>query len=364
VSDTAPIAKPPKVAYALYLLYSYLAIGVAACFFVLPEVAEHSGLWVVDLYVLAFFTLGFSAGFISEIRKGRNWARVTFVVLSYLGIALSFGISFWSPSYSPFQNGMFCLQAILVSIPCAFLIQPEASAWFKAMERARKESAQKLAKMYLAALKPHELAELETLPADEPLLVLQYNGYKHVWEIIGTCLAVTFFGALSLVGPGAEKHMLIEVVARGGALLLSVAGLFGLIDSLLLGEVRLYRDRIVQERKLIANVELRLADAGYIARRPRWPWIQRPLLSWSDVICRPISIFNSETNNWIGRMKGIRYDERLIASGDLARMHLLLAALTGRKAADFRPDNVAFKKLVAHQPQADSSESRFLAESS
>lgn len=340
MTDIALPQKSPKVINALRLLYAHLAIAVGAFFFILPGIAERNGIGAFDFWsvfgVAAFFILGFSGGFILEMRKGKNWARITFVVLFYLGVVISIALSFWSPSYCPFRHATFSLEAILAAIACAFLIQPESSAWFKAVKDARRAQASKLLAMELKVCATSDPAYLEAVSTGEPLLVVRYHGYKHVLRICWILFSVMVLGGLALWGNfakrGGAQMGTIETIVLCSLVIVGVWYLFSLV---LLDEIRLYKDRMVQTKKLIGDVEIMLADAGYAS---------------SSIIggrSRPTSLFNRNTKNkWWARITGIRYDESLFPHGDAARLNRLLALLSGRSLDDFRGFSVKLPKLV------------------
>lgn len=87
MTDSALPEKPRKVINALRVLYVYLAIAGGVWLLLVTGIIElNSGdRGIVVLVCLGlFYVVGYSAGFLLEIRKGKNWARITFVVLFYL----------------------------------------------------------------------------------------------------------------------------------------------------------------------------------------------------------------------------------------------------------------------------------------
>lgn len=73
MAPTPSNQRPQKVEIALYVLYTYLAAGAATCFLAFPGMIKEHGLFPDLVYMAAFCVLGFSAGFIVEIGKGRKW---------------------------------------------------------------------------------------------------------------------------------------------------------------------------------------------------------------------------------------------------------------------------------------------------
>lgn len=367
MASTPSIEKPQKVEIALYVLYTYLASVVALSFLVLPGLIKDLGLFPDFSYMGAFYVIGFSAGFIVEIQKGRNWARITFVVLSYLVIALCLGLSIWSPSYSPFRYGPFSIPALLVAVACAYLIQPDASVWFRAMEKARRDNlrqvesawqeklrniAEHARKDSVRGLEPQqpdrvqatsEPAELKAEAVAEPLFVIRYQGYKRVGAIVLGALVLIFFGSVVLRGDVPDsKGVILGLFCMGFMGFACIAGTYGLLLLALFDEIRIYQDRIIQTWRLKSIIEIRIAEASYEYTSARYN---------SFVV-----IYRQGTSSrWIARLRGINYNESFMAGKDVDKLHSVLAALTGRKPQDFNGFRAKFPNLVARDTQRNTS---------
>lgn len=137
---TYELTKPRKVNTAVNLLYASLGIGVINSGLMPSELDEFSssGSVLID----AFFTLGLLWFMAYMIGKGKNWARITFLVFFIMGFPLSIVVlpmylSLLSLSYTPIILGILNLvQTGMQLIAMVFLFQGESSAWFKAIKQS------------------------------------------------------------------------------------------------------------------------------------------------------------------------------------------------------------------------------------
>lgn len=83
--------------------------------------------WIV--FGSAMFAYGLSWFLIAQMANGRNWARLTFLIMFLLGIPLAILMLIVEPSILQkiITGGLLLLRAIALML--AF--EPEASAWFK-----------------------------------------------------------------------------------------------------------------------------------------------------------------------------------------------------------------------------------------
>jgi hypothetical protein len=342
--DTEPKNKPQIVVNALRTLYLHLASGVIVYVLYVHRTAEEYRLWIGDLYVLAFFVFGFWVAFILEIRKGKNWARITFVTLFGLFVSIAIGVTIWLPSHSPFHSFVFYVQTSLGIIACAFLVAPEVSAWFREQTHQRKAG---LPLRWPIGSERETMYDLKAVPADEPLLVVQYHGYKQVWRLVLLLLFTAFWGGFVLLGLRSnDEHALVGIIIECGAWLLLLVLIYGLIRTLLVGQIRLYRDRMVQTRKLMSDIEVRLADASYLCSN-----VPRSFM-------RVVNIFVGK-NTWRSRRRGIIYEENMMAAKDVALLHRVLADLTGRKVSDFEQYRVKLNRLMKTEEEEEDGDNGF-----
>jgi hypothetical protein len=117
-----PIEKPAIITKAIWLMC--ISLGIV---FV-------SSLWLSFHNLVAaqpgFFTLLIMAWLTHKTNQGRNWARITFLVLYILGTIISIP-AFLTVSHSIVDIGIFVIQAILQAAALVMLFAASARPWFK-----------------------------------------------------------------------------------------------------------------------------------------------------------------------------------------------------------------------------------------
>lgn len=127
-------SRPGKVSTALYLLWIALFVGIIASAFNFSSSLEIAnappgfGLGVV-IFILCFGFL-LSAFFIWKIGQGRNWARITYLVLFILGIPVVI-YTLLTIKVSTFLIIMQIAHTIVSLVALVFLFQKQSSDWFK-----------------------------------------------------------------------------------------------------------------------------------------------------------------------------------------------------------------------------------------
>ena len=121
--------RPKKVRTAVTILYITLGIGIARAVIEAATNAELAGvgfLMFVTLTVFAFMVFLFIM-----IGRGRNWARITFLVLFLLGLLPSIFPLIRSFALSPVSGVLGSAQVLLQIVALVLLFRQESSAWFK-----------------------------------------------------------------------------------------------------------------------------------------------------------------------------------------------------------------------------------------
>jgi hypothetical protein len=123
MSETQPpIEKPAIVVKAIWLLCFSLAI-----LFI-------SSLWLAFHNPIAsqpgFFSLLIMAWLTHKTNQGRNWARITFLVLYIIGTLISIPALFMVPQ-SIVNVGVFIIQAVLQLAALIMLFSQAARRWFR-----------------------------------------------------------------------------------------------------------------------------------------------------------------------------------------------------------------------------------------
>ena len=83
VSSEQPIERPSSVTLAVRLLWLSLVIGIGGLFVAPRQVPGVAGIVVVA--VIGLIVFGIYAWLIAKIGAGRNWARITYTVLTVIG---------------------------------------------------------------------------------------------------------------------------------------------------------------------------------------------------------------------------------------------------------------------------------------
>lgn len=139
--------RPKKVSTALKLLYlafilviissilnisisipSMLQMGVGGTYF------EFIIGVTIFIYVLS---LGFFAFLIYKIRKGRNWAKITFLVLFAISILLSISSVIQSLTTNTLPEILSIIEILLETTAIVLLFQKKSSEWFNSMKKIK-----------------------------------------------------------------------------------------------------------------------------------------------------------------------------------------------------------------------------------
>lgn len=133
----SPAARPSKTTTAILLLYVSLGLGILRSLWALPAFApmegqgQAGGAMAIAAIVYALMFL-----FIFMTGKGRNWARVTFLALYLVGMAmLAAGLTSGAPGGGGVALDL--AQALIQLAALILLFMPESNAWFRGMKAAR-----------------------------------------------------------------------------------------------------------------------------------------------------------------------------------------------------------------------------------
>jgi hypothetical protein len=122
INEQLKIEKPVIVTKAIWLLC--LSLGIL---FV-------SSLWLAFYNPIAsqpgFFTLIILAWLTHKTNQGRNWARITFLVLYLFGTLVSIPALIMTPQ-TTVNVGVFIIQAALQAITLIMLFSRDARPWFR-----------------------------------------------------------------------------------------------------------------------------------------------------------------------------------------------------------------------------------------
>ena len=124
--------RPPRVGTAVKLLYITLGIGVLRSIMDASMYTEMASPAFVML--ITFFVLGLMGFFIFMIGKGRNWARITFLVFFIIGIPFAAFPLMQSVGANPISGRIGVVQIIIQIVALVFLFQKLSSDWFRDMK--------------------------------------------------------------------------------------------------------------------------------------------------------------------------------------------------------------------------------------
>jgi len=135
------IEKPKKVGIAVKLVYATLAVGAMRSIWEIPararqfetswETSPLSSQSLIGFSILVMLlTLLFLGYLVFMIDKGRNWARITFLVLLIIGIPFSIIPLLLSFAYSPISGILSVAQVVAQTTAVILLFQKESSRWF------------------------------------------------------------------------------------------------------------------------------------------------------------------------------------------------------------------------------------------
>ncbi len=126
--NTVQLERPMQVATAVYLLYAGLLIGVISLIgsFNLPrdeQIQNISGTFILQTIVLSS---AISAFFYYMILRGKNWARILFLVLLVFGVIMDM----LGPKH-PLHIVSYTIQTIIGVGAAILLFLPSSSQWFR-----------------------------------------------------------------------------------------------------------------------------------------------------------------------------------------------------------------------------------------
>jgi len=124
--------RPPRVGTAVILLYITLGIGVLRSIMGASMYTEVASPAFVTL--ITFFVLGVMGFFIFMIGKGRNWARITFLVFFIISIPFAALPLMQSVGANPISGRIGIIQIIIHIVALVFLFQKLSSDWFRDMK--------------------------------------------------------------------------------------------------------------------------------------------------------------------------------------------------------------------------------------
>lgn len=126
---TNALTKPSQVTLALQLLWGSVGLGVFEFLFRWPNIDNAAPLSFV--LVVAIATTALVSWLIVMIGRGRNWARIVYLVVFLLGVPLiAFGLT-EELTRRPVIGLINLAQMALQAVALVLLFRPPGSSWFR-----------------------------------------------------------------------------------------------------------------------------------------------------------------------------------------------------------------------------------------
>ena len=120
--------RPDKVTIAINLLWASLAIGIPRCVLEFSNFALQEP--VSFIIVVQLFTFSIMGLLIYIIGTGKNWARITFLVLVIVGLPFYISPLLQSLQVNLISGILGIAQFIMQIIAVVFLFYKQSSTWF------------------------------------------------------------------------------------------------------------------------------------------------------------------------------------------------------------------------------------------
>jgi hypothetical protein len=128
------IERPVQVVRSVQLLFASFGLGLVAATIAVIQQFSSPAIFVALIPVALFF--GLALFLVSKISAGRNWARVTFLVIVLLGVP--FAIPTYAEEFrrNVLSGGLSIFIAALQLFGTALLFTKNSNIWFKSHQGA------------------------------------------------------------------------------------------------------------------------------------------------------------------------------------------------------------------------------------
>jgi membrane-bound ClpP family serine protease len=137
-TDSKQTERPKKVQNAATILYITLGIGIVRAVMDASANAELTGVGLLMCITLVVFAV--VVFLIAMIVRGRNWARIAFLILFLLGLIPAIGSLIVVFMRNPISGILGFLQIVLQVVALIFLFQSDSSEWFRAKPQLHEPS--------------------------------------------------------------------------------------------------------------------------------------------------------------------------------------------------------------------------------
>jgi hypothetical protein len=135
------VALPPKprsVSYAIWLLWATLALGALRMLIIFPYMPKGLSFGITVAIVIAVMLVLFLLYWwlLSALSRGRNWARITLLVLFLGWLFVAYDQFITAFSRSMLEGSIFTLQQFLDTAALAILFSRSSRDWFRVHAQA------------------------------------------------------------------------------------------------------------------------------------------------------------------------------------------------------------------------------------
>jgi hypothetical protein len=138
VADVSSGVAPPRpraVDAAFWLLWASLLIGIPVAILRVFELAGIEYKIAIIVVVTIYLVVGGLFFWIfGGLRRGRNWARITVLVVTILYVAMQPLVFLQTLAEPPLDATVKILQLVLWVVAAILLFLPRSSAWYRAMK--------------------------------------------------------------------------------------------------------------------------------------------------------------------------------------------------------------------------------------
>ena len=128
------LKRPSDVTRAVQLLYASIAIGFVSSIFGITYEISGASIFFALVPLILFF--GLFAFLVFKISQGRNWARITFLVIFLLGVPFAIPMYMQELRRNFLLGSLSIFIALLQLVAVYLLFRKNSNLWFKAYKQS------------------------------------------------------------------------------------------------------------------------------------------------------------------------------------------------------------------------------------
>ncbi len=327
--------KPSTVLYAQACMYTALLSAFVMTWPHISDTVKELNLGAAGVLLSTILIFGPLCYLIFEIGRGKNRARIAYLVLTVAALAAGLLNVLHSPAFLP-GSPLFMVVAIPNIVALTLLYRAEVSVWFKKSKESPVARAVQ-AEDFEKTVSTYGITE-QMRWSLEPLFVLKYRRSARLVLMVVMLFIIVFFAHFALVtiprSADSKFHKVFEIFLIA---LVWPAAVYFFCDQLMVREIRLYKDRIVQVWWLLGSYELLLRNARL-----------RVLPGHRGKV---ISLRDRNLPRFTGLFKIVCYYDQLPDPKDVRRLNGLLAELSGRQIAEFEQYSAIMDPLIRKEKE-------------